>query len=557
MKKILSFTLSLIMILSLFVSCANDENSETSSNSEQSAEQGGNNTIAELYYDTIELSKSDFAEYPSYNILYDYFELEAFLTQDALEKIDESVMEGNALILCNLKSGFEFVGFKKIKYFNSEPKIICENNSYYPYDIFASEYNPERIFGVVVPLSDIPKGISNMDFEPERTTGYAYTRKLHAPQLGNEEKLFIFNTDKELLDFEEQIGIAHSGAVIVNERYVTLAHYMPITYHNQSFVRYQNFSKVSDNTFTIERFEMYNGEVGASNNSSSLFYVTVPRTEFFEGESLTGSVVRVVETTSKTTLKEPATSQYLSVLYTLKGEECDLEFLPQKHGTYMLLAKNEIEAKALGLENTERLNEIFYDNYVLLVYRYYESYGFNEIGFKNLKSKDGKNLLTVDEVKNDSASGEYKTLSYVIIPKEKIAETGFEFELETNEIEYYDFEKGNGSPSRERAYYMYHTYEDFVKDFSNEVDPQKFDTHFVLAVRRYKGMGVDYTIGYRDFYLKDNVIHITLDEGVTYLGNAKVYEWFDIVFIPKELACLEYKLEISANRIHNNAIHGY
>jgi hypothetical protein len=222
-----------------------------------------------------------------------------------------------------------------------------------------------------------------------------------------------------------------------------------------------------------------------------------------------------------------------------------------------LLAKNEIEAKALGLENTERLNEIFYDNYVLLVYRYYESYGFKEIGFKNLKSKDGKNLLTVDEVKNDSASGEYKTLSYVIIPKEKIAETGFEFELKTNEIEYYDFEKGKGSPSRERSYYMYHTYEDFVKDFSNEVDPQKFDTHFVLAVRRYKGMGFDYTIGYRDFYLRDNVIHITLDEGATYIGDAAIHEWFDIVFIPKELACLEYKLEISANRIHNNLTDGY
>ena len=556
MKKILSLILSLVMLLTLLAGCSNDEG-DSSSESKQEVEQSENLLETEIYYDTIELSKSDFAEYPSYNILYDYFELEAFLTQDALEKIDESVMEGNALILCNLKSGFDFVGFKKIKYFNSKPKIICENNSYYPYDIFASEYNPERIFGVVVPLSDIPKGISNMDFEPERTTGYAYTRKLHAPQLGNEEKLFIFNTDKELLDFEEQIGIAHSGAVIVNERYVTLAHYMPITYHNQSFVRYQNFSKVSDNTFTIERFEMYNGEVGASNNSSSLFYVTVPRTEFFEGESLTGSVVRVVETTSKTTLKEPATSQYLSVLYTLRGEDCSLEFLPQNHGTYMLLAKNEIEAKALGLEVKKSLNEIFYDNYVLLVYRYYENYGFEEIGFKNIRSKNGKNFLMVDEVKTDSASTEYKSLSYIVIPKKQIDNVYLEFELEANEIEYYDFEKGKGSPSRERSYYMYHTYEDFVKDFSNEVDPQKFDTHFVLAVRRYKGMGVDYTIGYRDFYLRDNVIHITLDEGVTYLGNAKVYEWFDIVFIPKELACLEYKLEISANRIHNNAIHGY
>ena len=182
MKKILSLILSLVMLLTLLAGCSNDEG-DSSSESKQEVEQSENLLETEIYYDTIELSKSDFAEYPSYNILYDYFELEAFLTQDALEKIDESVMEGNALILCNLKSGFEFVGFKKIKYFNSEPKIICENNSYYPYDIFASEYNPERIFGVVVPLSDIPKGISNMDFEPERTTGYAYTRKLHAPQL--------------------------------------------------------------------------------------------------------------------------------------------------------------------------------------------------------------------------------------------------------------------------------------------------------------------------------------------------------------------------------------
>ena len=70
-------------------------------------------------------------------------------------------------------------------------------------------------------------------------------------------------------------------------------------------------------------------------------------------------------------------------------------------------------------------------------------------------------------------------------------------------------------------------------------------------------MGFDYTIGYRNFYLRDNVIHITLDEGATYIGDAAIHEWFDIVFIPKELACHEYKLEISANRIHYNAVDGY
>ena len=559
MKKILSFTLSLIMILSLFVSCANDENSETSSISEQEMEQGENNSAQEMYYDTIELSKSDFLEIPPTNILlYGYVDFESYLTEDALEKVDESLLEGKVAVLCYLKSGFEITGFKKIEYFNSKPKIICENTSYYPYDIFATEYNPDRIIAVLVPSNEIPKGLVNVDFGAEPTSGYASMRMMHAPQLGNEEKLFVFNTNKELLDFEEQNNISHLNyaGYAPNEKYVILLHYMPITHHNQTFVKYQNFEKSGDNTFTIERFEIYNGEVGDSNNSSSLFYVRVPRTEFAETEGLTGKVVTVRHTPSKLSLKERAASSYLSVLYTLEGEECEFDFLPSKHGTYMVLAKNEIEAAALGLVE-DSINSIYYDNYVLVLYRYCESHEFKTVGFRNLRHEEGKYVLTVDEVKKDTATEEYKSLSYIVIPKTQIDKIEFRFELDSNEIEYYDFEKGKGSPSRERSYYMYHTYEDFVKDFSNEVDPQKFDTHFVLAVRRYKGMGFDYTIGYRNFYLRDNVIHITLDEGATYIGDAAIHEWFDIVFIPKELACLEYKLEISANLIHYNAVDGY
>ena len=90
MKNTLSLILSLVMLLTLLAGCSNDEG-DSSSESEQEVEQSENLLETEIYYDTIELSKSDFLEIPPTNILlYGYVDFESYLTEDALEKVDES-----------------------------------------------------------------------------------------------------------------------------------------------------------------------------------------------------------------------------------------------------------------------------------------------------------------------------------------------------------------------------------------------------------------------------------------------------------------------------------
>lgn len=566
MKKLLSIILSLLMLLPLIASCEWLPSPDDSLQEEP---------VQYSYYETIEFEKEVMSKsYLSHGDVYSSFADIAWqLDYKVSENLDESVFEGKKIIVCKTTIKEGFIGFKNIIWNGSEPIIQCEVSEPEVVEEAFGNIPYERAFLVLIPEQDLPYGFNNVEFSLTIAESYSYERVLHAPQLGDEEIVRVLKSDKDVTAFENEYGLQPHDKTI-SDNYIVIAHYMPNGTYDEMNVRYANLKFVDDNTFTIDRVGVYNEKIGLEYELSALHYIFIPKNEFFQDkEDLKVSIINKSEfaKTEKFELNS-APLKYLEMLLLLEGDGCNKEWLPTEYGTHFELIETDVELKELSGRSA---NSLFYENYVLAIYTYYENYDYRTIGFRNLRREYGRIILEVDEGRVYNSNGEFKSLAFVVVPKKIINEARIynntSFKLESNKRDFYyrivgedilKEEIPSPYPVKEEPYYISETYEHFKTLWKNEVDPTLFETHFALAIYRYKGSSAGYTLGYSDFYIEDYKLNITKHEGVEYIGNDAEYIWYDILFIPKSEAPeldseAPYIIQTRTYSVHQNAIDDY
>ena len=111
----------------------------------------------------------------------------------------------------------------------------------------------------------------------------------------------------------------------------------------------------------------------------------------------------------------------------------------------------------------------------------------------------------------------------------------------------------------------YLEYKGLWQDYMNEetfnkISEETFNEYNLLAIYRRKGSSAGYDIGYKNFFVDGDGIHITLDEGEEYMGDCMIYEWYSMVLIPKSYFKNGYdydEIDICINLIHHNYKWGY
>ena len=434
--------------------------------------------------------------------------------------------------------------------------------NYLPESDVLDEIDANKIFILVIPHRDIIGWVedSKINIVRNELTGYKIREVGNYENLGNEEKVFLFQTLDEQLNFEAENGISH-----INHNYdsnmMLLEHYIPKSYPNRKNRIYSN-ARINENGGYEVDCTTYYEEIEDEINCGKLYYIKVPQrlaTELFPTVTL-NSRNEVVE---RDVLINTSYTDYLMTQNILYGDDCVGDFLPKEYGNYYSVARNLDELSKLVPEGKWALSSDAFENgHILVIYRYYKNHNYETVGYHSLNVFENSIQITVDEYETSGAENEYKCLSYISIPtsiaKDLVENPKTAISVQSNKLEYYEFlgsvsgEKQPSNIENSCDIYVANYYDEFVdfwQDFVGDEIFQKisediFKTHFVVAVQAIREKRNAELIGYRGFYIEDEKMHITLDEIVSRGGFENLYDEFwvyepytnyEIILVPKEL----------------------
>ena len=608
-KKIISLLLALTFLFSV-ISCGNEAESSSSlkfeSSTESSSEWGSESIsestnaysesesesnlpslpekempieqtvetkVSKTYYKSYQVNSRDLVDE---DLIYgrefcitipSYEELTEYIEETLMGEINEFLFQSNLVLLVNTGQsgiiGFRNFGLSNDSYRN-EMNLYLDYTyvNYLPESDVLEEIDANKIFILVIPHRDIIGWVedSKINIVRNELTGYKIREVGNYENLGNEEKVFLFQTLDEQLNFEAENGISH-----INHNYdsnmMLLAHYIPKSYPNRKNRIYSN-ARINENGGYEVDCTTYYEEIEDEINSGKLYYIKVPQrlaTELFPTVTL-NSRNEVVE---RDVLTNTSYTDYLMTQNILYGDDCVGDFLPKEYGNYYSVARNLDELSKLVPEGKWALNSDAFENgHILVVYRYYKNHNYETVGYHSLNVFENSIQITVDEYETSGAENEYKCLSYISIPtsiaKDLVENPKTAISVQSNKLEYYEFlgsVSGKKQPSNiENScdIYVANYYDEFVdfwQDFVGDEIFQKisediFKTHFVVAVQAIREKRNAELIGYRGFYIEDEKMHITLDEIVSCGGIENSYDEFwvyepytnyEIILVPKEL----------------------
>ncbi len=608
-KKIISLLLALTFLFSV-ISCGNEAESSSSLNFESSTESSsewGSESISEstntysesesesnlpslpekempieqtvetkvskTYYKSYQVNSRDLVDE---DLIYgrefcitipSYEELTEYIEETSMGEINEFLFQSNLVLLVNTGQG-GIIGFRNFGLSNdsyrNEMNLYLDYTyvNYLPESDVLEEIDANKIFILVIPHRDIIGWVedSKINIVRNELTGYKIREVGNYENLGNEEKVFLFQTLDEQLNFEAENGISH-----INHNYdsnmMLLAHYIPKSYPNRKNRIYSN-ARINENGGYEVDCTTYYEEIEDEINSGKLYYIKVPQrlaTELFPTVTL-NSRNEVVE---RDVLTNTSYTDYLMTQNILYGDDCVGDFLPKEYGNYYSVARNLDELSKLVPEGKWALSSDAFENgHILVVYRYYKNHNYETVGYHSLNVFENSIQITVDEYEASGAENEYKCLSYISIPtsiaNDLVKNPKTAISVQSNELEYYEFlgsVSGKKQPSNignSCDIYVANYYDEFVdfwQDFVGDEIFQKisediFKTHFVVAVQAIREKRNAELIGYRGFYIEDEKMHITLDEIVSCGGIEDSYDefWFyepytnyEIILVPKEL----------------------
>lgn len=608
-KKIISLLLALTFLFSV-ISCGNEAESSSSLNFESSTESSsewGSESISESTNDYSESesesnlpslpekempieqaveTKVSKTYYKSYQVnsrdlvdedlihgrefcitIPSYEELTEYIEETSMGEINEFLFQSNLVLLVNTGQsgiiGFRNFGLSNDSYRN-EMNLYLDYTyvNYLPESAVLEEIDANKIFILVIPHRDIIGWVedSKINIVRNELTGYKIREVGNCENLGNEEKVFLFQTLDEQLNFEAENGISH-----INHDYdsnmMLLAHYIPKSYPNRKNRIYSN-ARINENGGYEVDCTTYYEEIEDEINSGKLYYIKVPQrlaTELFPTVTL-NSRNEVVE---RDVLTNTSYTDYLMTQNILYGDDCVGDFLPKEYGNYYSVARNLDELSKLVPEGKWTLSSDAFENgHILVVYRYYKNHNYETVGYHSLNVFENSIQITVDEYEISGAENEYKCLSYISIPtsiaNDLVKNPKTAISVQSNELEYYEFlgsvsgEKHPSNTENSCDIYVANYYDEFVdfwQDFVGDEIFQKisediFKTHFVVAVQAIREKRNAELIGYRGFYIEDEKMHITLDEIVSRGGFENLYDEFwvyepytnyEIILVPKEL----------------------
>ncbi|MBQ8739451.1 MAG: hypothetical protein IJZ04_08140 [Clostridia bacterium] len=608
-KKIISLLLALTFLFSV-ISCGNEAESSSSLNFESSTE-----SSSEWGSESISKSTNDYSEsesesnlpslpekempieqavetkvsktyYKSYQVnsrdlvdedlihgrefcitIPSYEELTEYIEETSMGEINEFLFQSNLVLLVNTGQG-GIIGFRNFGLSNdsyrNEMNLYLDYTyvNYLPESAVLEEIDANKIFILVIPHRDIIGWVedSKINIVRNELTGYKIREVGNCENLGNEEKVFLFQTLDEQLNFEAENGISH-----INHDYdsnmMLLAHYIPKSYPNRKNRIYSN-ARINENGGYEVDCTTYYEEIEDEINSGKLYYIKVPQrlaTELFPTVTL-NSRNEVVE---RDVLTNTSYTDYLMTQNILYGDDCVGDFLPKEYGNYYSVARNLDELSKLVPEGKWTLSSDAFENgHILVVYRYYKNHNYETVGYHSLNVFENSIQITVDEYEISGAENEYKCLSYISIPtsiaNDLVKNPKTAISVQSNELEYYEFlgsvsgEKHPSNIENSCDIYVANYYDEFVdfwQDFVGDEIFQKisediFKTHFVVAVQAIREKRNAELIGYRGFYIEDEKMHITLDEIVSRGGFENLYDEFwvyepytnyEIILVPKEL----------------------
>ena len=608
-KKIISLLLALTFLFSV-ISCGNEAESSSSLNFESSTESSsewGSESISEstnaysesesesnlpslpekeipieqvvetkvskTYYKSYQVNSRDLVDE---DLIYgrefcitipSYEELTEYIEETSMGEINEFLFQSNLVLLVNTGQG-GIIGFRNFGLSNdsyrNEMNLYLDYTyvNYLPESDVLDEIDANKIFILVIPHRDIIGWVedSKINIVRNELTGYKIREVGNYENLGNEEKVFLFQTLDEQLNFEAENGISH-----INHNYdsnmMLLAHYIPKSYPNRKNRIYSN-ARINENGGYEVDCTTYYEEIEDEINCGKLYYIKVPQrlaTELFPTVTL-NSRNEVVE---RDVLINTSYTDYLMTQNILYGDDCVGDFLPKEYGNYYSVARNLDELSKLVPEGKWALSSDAFENgHILVIYRYYKNHNYETVGYHSLNVFENSIQITVDEYETSGAENEYKCLSYISIPtsiaKDLVENPKTAISVQSNKLEYYEFlgsvsgEKQPSNIENSCDIYVANYYDEFVdfwQDFVGDEIFQKisediFKTHFVVAVQAIREKRNAELIGYRGFYIEDEKMHITLDEIVSCGGFENLYDEFwvyepytnyEIILVPKEL----------------------
>ena len=594
MKRLLSFILASLVALQLSAcvpSTGGDESSCIASDRESNFlnDTDLNNddltddfTEPSEYYEMIVVKERDIKDTFFLEALSAYYidsasVLSEIIESSAMSSVKTDIFDENLVYLVNT-SYEKVVGFKKLMPASEKLMITCEildNNSSRVENLTEQD---NLYYIVLVPKSEMMFNYhySNPEVNFIAKASYNSIRfKSNIEISENQEPKILYDND-ELKRFCDSYGFGRYTEISRKE-YFYIAFYERTERKNVINSIYKNAEIDETGQLKIDLDVYYENQKGHEYLSNSIYIVAIPLNCQTEMNSIILNRSEKIIKVSK--LKNYQYDDYLMLLDIQYREEAeqtkDVYRIIDSVEEYEKESKNTLDSYAAS-----RYKELFEKYYALMISTFIEDSDKDITGVKDLYIEQNTIRATVVEHQARLREGKYTRVVYVLIPRDELL--GYEarmlnIEIKTTEIDYYDYvgeasivagSYPNYTTKKEKAY-LVDSFEEFKalwKDYASEavinsVSEKSFENHMILAIYRYKGSSADYNLGYHSFYIDSEGIHITLDEGITYIGNEMIYEWYDLILVPRELIfgidCDNIKIDVNFNSIHRQYNESY
>ena len=591
MKKIISITLVLLSLIGLFSACNVKEPEQVESSKIDKTDESDNgikDDIGDKETDTKEPVQSDFYQMIEVNErdvksssgksfyavhIESYGELNKYIENSAISSIDKSIFDGNSVYFVN--SGYEKVmGFKDLVPTSNECALSAHMLRY------DSESYENNYYIVLVPQSELVFNYAKANpslsivYEPE----YIYIkRKAENVPLENQSPV-AFCDKTDLKAYLDDMGV-NSYSQILQDKSMYVVIYEKTEYTNKIYSVFKNAKISKDGKLEITLDTYYENQKGYEYNSNCFYIVRVPLSREIQIENI--NIVENEKILSKSQTTNSAYDNYLA-LWNIEYTENEYDL----DSGYEIVTTVDEYIEATGKElgsYYQTLYEEFFESNIMIIIKTKEENSKKEVtGICDLEISDGVISLTVIEHKASFIrEGVLTRLVYVPISLDDIVNcdiSSITIDVKTGNIDYYN-QIGTASQmagnypnytSKTEDLYIISDYYDFVSEWSeftseniiNSISQKDFENNILLAIYRIKGSSANYDIGYHRFYIDSEGMHITLDEGVEYIGDTAIYEWYDLVLIPKEIfqggdIANEGRIDINHNEIERESMYIY
>ena len=500
----------------------------------------------------------------SYKYLSNYNELCEQIELSAASHIEKSIFDEYEVLFITYFEGYikgEILGFKDLTVTGYENQLICEymktlnlvNEQEKDEDTVYNQTDQNYL--VLIPKSKATfiNMQNHIQIRKKQVEGYYTVTQKCDLSLGDEEIVEIFDSDDEINQYFKENSIPlhyhNSGTV-----YTIVMHYIPYTAKNEIGYIYSEKSS-SGNNLELWVDTVYRSRVGEKYGVGTVNIVAIPNYSPLDSELNLIMHKRFIENDMHN-LKSQNIIDYLSCIEIKYGNEASLGYIPEGEGEWAYLAMSPKELSYLAEGKYDKavyIDDLFIENNVLVMYKC-SKMPQEIVGYYDFKVENNNFSLSVVTREQASNGSLYKSLSYIIIPKEHFWNyTGNSCQIPVNITltretrEYYRFLGREETNNLTGSGYYFKSYFEFLSKWGTayhpEITEEDFSNNYLALIR------VDYDarmdiFGYYDFYIEDGYGKILFErqgfgeEDLLLRGDEIAY---DFILIPKEKFIKEIK----------------